>query len=272
MATFFTHEEGSILLRLLIAHLLTDFFWQPDKWVRGKEGRIWSSKYLWYHCILTGIVAWIFLWNVHLWWAGLLIMFLHMLIDGIKSTLSRRINESGNYTAEKKAKIGLKLFTIDQLSHILVLVAIWLFVIDGYDRAYLLLKKTLPDYRMLLHAAGYLFILEPVGYFIGFLTRRWSSELNMEDSLNDAGRWIGMLERILILTLVYMGQFAAIGFLITAKSLLRVIDRPDKSTTDPGFVQPFSSRKHTEYVLIGTFLSFAIALGTGLVINYFLGF
>lgn len=271
MTTFFTHEEGSILLRLLIAHLLTDFFWQPDKWVKEKESRIWSSAFLWYHCLLTGIVAWIFLWDIHLWWAALAIFFLHFLTDGIKSVVSRRINKGVNHTAEKKAKMGLKLFTIDQFCHVLALIAVWLFIIKGYDRACLLLKKALPDYRLLLHVAGYLFILEPVGYFIGYLTRRWSGELNVEDSLNDAGRWIGMLERILILTLVYMGQFAAIGFLITAKSLLRVIDRPDRSTIDPGFVQPFSSRKHTEYVLIGTFLSFAIALGTGLVINYFLG-
>jgi hypothetical protein len=271
MTTFFTHEEGSILLRLLIAHLLTDFFWQPDKWVKEKENRIWSSKFLWYHCILTGIVAWIFLWDTSLWWAALAVMFLHLLTDGVKSTISRNINKNGHYTVEKKAKIGLKLFTIDQLSHILVLIAVWLFIIKGYGRTYVLLKKALPDYRLLLHAAGYLFVLEPVGYFIGWLTRRWSGELNVEDSLHDAGRWIGMLERILILTFVYMGQFAAIGFLITAKSLLRVIDRPDRATTDPGFIQPFSSRKHSEYVLIGTFLSFAIALGTGLIVNYFLG-
>ena len=271
MTPFFTHEEGSILLRLLIAHLLTDFFWQPDKWVREKGSRTWSSKFLWYHCILTGGIAWIFLWDIHLWWAALLITLLHLLTDGIKSTLARRIDKKVNHTAEKKAKIGLKLFTIDQLSHILVLIAVWLLIIKGYGRIAVLLKKALPDYRLLLYAAGYLFILEPVGYFIGSLTRRWTGELNEEDSLPDAGRWIGMLERLLILTFVYMGQFAPIGFLITAKSLLRVIDRPDKSTVDPGFVQPFSSRKHTEYVLIGTFLSFAIALGTGLVINYFLG-
>jgi hypothetical protein len=272
MAGFFNHEEGSILLRLFVAHLLTDFFWQPDKWVKGKESRVWSSRFLWYHCLVTGMVAWIFLWDIHLWWAALLILVSHLLIDGIKSTMGKRINGRVSYSGEKKAKLGLKLFVIDQFSHILVLAVVWLFIIKGYDSVYLLLKKALPDYRILLHISGYLFILEPTGYFIGFLTRRWANELNAGDSLNDAGRWIGMLERILILTFVYIGQFAAIGFLIAAKSLLRVIDRPDKAAIDPGFIQPLSSRKHSEYVLIGTFLSFAMALATGLIVNYFLGF
>jgi len=89
----------------------------------------------------------------------------------------------------------------------------------------------------------------------------------MEDSLKDAGRWIGMLERILIITFIFINQYIGIGFLIAAKSLLRLIDKPENAF---GTSKPFSSRKHTEYVLIGTFLSFAIAILTGLVINWLL--
>ena len=130
-----------------------------------------------------------------------------------------------------------------------------------------MIREILPNYRILLRFFGYLVMTAPVGFVIQFLTRRWAAEINSGDSLKDAGRWIGILERILILTLVYIHEFGAIGFLITAKSLLRVVDKPFVPGNEPSLTKPFSPRKHTEYVLIGTFLSFAIAILTGLFIN-----
>ena len=130
-----------------------------------------------------------------------------------------------------------------------------------------LILRYLPDYRILLVVFGYLLMTNPVGYFIQFITKRWVKDLNIEDSLKDAGRWIGMLERILIITFIFINQYIGIGFLIAAKSLLRLIDRPESPIAP---AQPFSSRKHTEYVLIGTFLSFAIAILIGLAINWLL--
>jgi len=72
--------------------------------------------------------------------------------------------------------------------------------------------------------------------------------------LRNAGRLIGITERFLVLTFMLLNQFAAIGFLIAAKSILRF--------------QGKESIK-TEYVLIGTMLSFGLAIGTGLVIQLF---
>jgi hypothetical protein len=127
------------------------------------------------------------------------------------------------------------------------------------------------SYNFWLRGFGYLFVTTPVGYIIHFLTRKWNNDLTTNDSLPNAGKWIGILERILILTMVFIDQFSAIGFLVAAKSILRVTDKPDKPSIDPTMGRPFSSRKHTEYVLIGTFLSVGIAIFTGLVINSLLG-
>jgi hypothetical protein len=55
------------------------------------------------------------------------------------------------------------------------------------------------------------------------------------------------MERLLAFVLVLLGQFTAIGFIIAAKSVLRYGDRTPK----------------TEYVLIGTLLSFGIAFALG---------
>jgi len=259
MIAAFTHEEGSILIRLLIAHCLTDFFWQPNHWIKGKKEHIWKSKYLFYHILLTGLVAWIAVWDLSYWPAIAILMISHWLIDGLKLKISQR--------SIRSSWEDLMLFLADQFLHVVVIVMIWLFVIKGWPRIQILGGMLRSDYRILLRILGYLVVAGPAGFIIQFLTRRWSAELNLEDSLPEAGRWIGTLERILTITLVYTNQFAAIGFLITAKSILRIIDKPDKPVSEPGLVKPFSARKHTEYVLIGTFFSFTIALITGLIIN-----
>lgn len=67
-----------------------------------------------------------------------------------------------------------------------------------------------------------------------------------------SGSLIGSMERVLMIVLVVLSQYEAIGFLITAKSILR-------------FSESSGSEK-SEYVVAGTFLSFAIALALGLLV------
>jgi hypothetical protein len=256
--TPFSYEEASILVRLLIAHCITDFLLQPNKWIADKKRRIWNSKYLWYHGVLTGAVAWLFIPHLNLWWAILFVIITHTITDGWK------------LTAERKQGSKLSFFLIDQLIHVIILVITWLLIIDGWKQMNVFLHAYLPNYRILLRVLGYLLMIGPVGYIIQYLTRKWIYELDPDDSLKEAGKWIGILERVLTITFIYISQFGAIGFLVAAKSILRVIDKPDKPSSEPTLIKPFSSRKRTEYVLIGTFLSFTIAILTGLVINWLL--
>ncbi|HLV52538.1 MAG TPA: hypothetical protein VKY29_00860, partial [Cryomorphaceae bacterium] len=53
-------------------------------------------------------------------------------------------------------------------------------------------------------------------------------------------------------------QWAAIGFLMAAKSIFRF-----------GDLTRAKDRRLTEYILIGTFLSFGIALAVGMLYRYF---
>ena len=256
--TPFTYEETSILVRLLIAHCITDFLLQPNKWIVDKRRRVWKSRYLWYHGLLTGALAWLFIPQINLWWAVLLIIITHTITDGWK------------LSTEKKRGSRLTFFLIDQLIHITIIVILWLWIINGWEKINVFAHTYLTNYRILLRVLGYLLMVGPVGYIIQFLTRKWFFELDPDDSLKEAGKWIGILERVLTITFIYIGQFGAIGFLVAAKSILRVIDKPDKPSGEPTLIKPFSSRKRTEYVLIGTFLSFTIAILTGLVINWLL--
>ena len=63
------------------------------------------------------------------------------------------------------------------------------------------------------------------------------------------GFWIGCTERLVILTFILANHYDAAGLLIAAKSILRVSDQ--------------QARKQTEYVLLGTLLSLAIAIAIG---------
>lgn len=85
----------------------------------------------------------------------------------------------------------------------------------------------------------------------------WSKTLsqNEDESLNNAGKYIGILERILVFSFILVGKWEAIGFLIAAKSVFRF-----------GDLKESKDRKLTEYILIGTLLSFGIAIGTGLLV------
>jgi hypothetical protein len=60
------------------------------------------------------------------------------------------------------------------------------------------------------------------------------------------GRAVGILERGLVLTLLLLGDYLAVGFVMAAKALFRY-----KSIEDP---------EKAEYLLIGTLASFALAV------------
>jgi hypothetical protein len=67
------------------------------------------------------------------------------------------------------------------------------------------------------------------------------------------GRAIGSLERALALTLVLLGEFGAIGFIVAAKALARF--------------KALEDREFAEYFLIGTLASLMLALGVGVAVR-----
>ncbi len=76
---------------------------------------------------------------------------------------------------------------------------------------------------------------------------------SVSDQEYNTGRVIGVLERIFIYLFALSGQFAAIGFILTAKGIVRY--------------KEFENRTFAEYVLIGTLLSALLALLTALLVR-----
>lgn len=68
----------------------------------------------------------------------------------------------------------------------------------------------------------------------------------IEPGLEQAGRWIGYLERLMIVTMILANAHNGVGFVFAGKAIAR-----------------FQSREQTEYYLLGTFASFAWAVVLG---------
>ncbi|MDD5556861.1 MAG: hypothetical protein PHN82_06385 [bacterium] len=105
--------------------------------------------------------------------------------------------------------------------------------------------------------ASYIVALFPVGWLINAFLSRYELEIELEKGLKNAGKYIGLLERFLIVTLVWAGEISAVGFVIAAKSVFRFGEIKDKE-----------NRKLAEYILIGTLASFSLALAIAYIFRW----
>lgn len=241
--------EILIFIRLLAAHILADFVFQSKSWIEDRTKHLFKSKYLYFHIGILGILTYLFLadWNEFI--VPAIIMVTHLFIDIWKS---------------KKGDTAFY-FILDQSAHLLVLIAAWLYYIDGFFDMVPVINNLLSSSGFWIVSVGYLMVIWPVGFLIANITTRWQQEIANEEQeslsgLQNAGMWIGRLERFIIMTLILLNQFSAIGFLIAAKSIFRFRGRINTPV----------DRKEAEYILIGTLLSFSIAIILGVIVTYLL--
>jgi hypothetical protein len=236
MFNLFTHLQAIVLLKLIAAHLISDYFLQPLAWVKDKETKKIKSIKLLYHIIVTFITVWLFSGK---FLVSLFIGITHYGIDLWKI-----------YNKDKT----IKSFVLDQILHLAILIISWLYLINGFEQFSKILFSSANDFKILVLVTAYIFCTFPLGIIIGLATKSWRDEItiNKADSLNEAGKWIGIFERILILTFVINDHYDAIGFLIAAKAILRFKE---------------SEYKLTEYVLIGTLISFTLTILLGIMVK-----
>ena len=89
------------------------------------------------------------------------------------------------------------------------------------------------------------------GFVVAAVLRPFSEELGTQQGLADGGQIIGYSERLLIYVFVMADAPAAIGFLIAAKSIYSFGESSGKNR-----------HKRSQYVIIGTLMSFGWALLT----------
>lgn len=236
----------TFLLLQFLAHVLADYFLQSQKMANEKNSIGFKSRLLPVHAIIVFFCSWVLSFQVEFFVGAGIIAIIHYIIDGFKAK------------ANHHPVLWKYAFFIDQLLHCIVFVGVSLFFAryHGFE----------PLFEIPISATfvaiviAYLLCLRPANIVIKEVFR--SSQIDVAiaqqekaevldetDELPNAGKLIGILERVLTLTFIVIGQYQAVGFLIAAKSVLRYKD---------------TDTLKTEYVLIGTMLSFGIAVVLGI--------
>ena len=250
------------LLALVTAHLLADFPLQTRKMVQNKK----KPRYFLGHIAIVTVMTVLLTGSLdYRVWA--VVAVTHAAMDYIK------INRMGD---------GAGPFLIDQIVHLAVIVgvAVWRpdTVADGVIGTWATPVQTFAYQTMVLISAVVLTVMAGgivIGKLLDALAHQrdnagqtgqttqpghtapapaagHTGQAGADDEargLPGGGEYIGWLERGLTLLFLLIGQPEGIGFMLAAKSVLRFSDR--------------NARAHTEYVIIGTMLSFGWAIITG---------
>ncbi|WBV57394.1 DUF3307 domain-containing protein [Chryseobacterium daecheongense] len=230
-----------IFTKLILAHLLGDFILQPNSWVADKENSKLKSRYLYLHVLIHTALTFIFLWNLQLWWVAALVGISHFIIDAAKLIF-------------QNIKTKKRWFFIDQVLHILVILGVS-FYFEEFD------VTIFENQEFLKIVMAVLFLTTPSSIIIKILLSSWTpvaeAQNNIQtESLTSAGKYIGILERLLVFIFILVNHWEGVGFMVAAKSVFRFSD-----------LAQAKQRKLTEYVLVGTLLSFGMAVLTGILIK-----
>lgn len=230
---------------LLLAHFISDFILQTRGMIHDKREKGWKSPALAIHALTAALLAVVLAWEWEHWLViGITTLSTHWLIDVVKM--------------RSESFKSVRAFLLDQLAHVLVIVFLLFYLYPQLAILFVLHQDVVATWPVYL--LGLLLLYRPTGFLIEHAIAKWAFDpaANTDDSLPEAGKWIGYLERLLIFIFMLMGEYSAIGFLIAAKSILRFRDHAQQ-------------QKQTEYILLGTLLSFTLAILVSLFVKYLIG-
>jgi hypothetical protein len=251
MKTMFdiTATQSGVLLALLVSgHVLADFLFQPQALVEKKNHGWWLAVHA---LVVTLTQAAVVLPLVSTRALPLLLAIgvSHAAIDAAKIRL------------ERQRRNKLTTFTLDQAAHIAVVGVVWLaWLRIGPETLRFLppTSKVASFARVAVIAAAYALNITGGATVVAALLERYNLPATSgagAATTDEAsrGRVIGVLERILVLTLVLLQEWGAIGLVVAAKSIARFKDLEDRS--------------FCEYYLIGTLASMLMATLTGILVS-----
>jgi Protein of unknown function (DUF3307) len=224
-----------LILKITLAHLIGDFVLQTNKMVADIDSNAYKSKYLYLHAIIH-LMLLIVITNFEKQYIipAIILSFIHLLIDIVtKIVIKNKIS-------------SIKNLFLDQILH-----AITLSLFVDYFFKYEI------NVAILLNSKNYLLIIAliTITYVAAILIKKLMELFDYpipNDGLKDAGKYIGMLERLFIFVFIITSFWEGIGFLLAAKSIFRFGDLKEQKEI-----------KLTEYILIGTLVSFGIAILIG---------
>ena len=204
---------------------------------------------LWYWLTILLITIPIMSWKII--FMGITAAILHMSIDLLKYWYMFNLKKKNEMTLTKDRNI----FFIDQLFHLICLVSISYLVVMADESIYVYKFFTqlfdivgISKVSFASWIVALLIIHKPANIAISKLLVIYKPASNEEEKKdNNAGRFIGTIERIIMLIFISIGQYSAIGLVLTAKSIARY----DKISKEKDFA---------EYYLLGTLISTVVVL------------
>jgi hypothetical protein len=249
------HQLARAFVALYLAHLLTDFVLQSDRMVEEKRKRrfLGYAKHGGIHfftaLLMVGFAYPAWMRSLNCYVAVLGLTGVHLIMDWAKSSLA----------ASNKISDTVRPFVIDQVFHgATVFIAAWLMVrtpkselVAEFNRL-----QSHAD-RVLILIIVYVAVVFGGGYLVRYLTKPLlKGGLGASDEtpaqLQNAGMYIGWLERFLVLTALVLQSPGTVGLILTAKSIARYPE--------------FKSFRFTEYFLIGTLLSVSMGILGGILL------
>ena len=231
-----------LLTLFILFHIIGDFYFQTDKISKKKN---MQYKYVILHSIIYTTVFFvgsITIWSTQIVLVISILSVFHCIVDSLKYFYIKHINSPSKLSE-------LALYSIDQSLHITsFLIAAAFAACKGYDVSLLpwienmLVAINLSGWAALSWICILLIVCKPINISIKQMLVKYKPAQTNNNASNNAGAFIGSLERIIIALLLSVGQYSAIGLVLTAKSVARY----DKISKDQIF---------SEYYLLGTLLS-----------------
>lgn len=234
---------------LFLSHTLGDYYLQPQALAKLKSR---NTAYVLIHAAIYAAVMFlsVFLYPSRVYFQAIIISAsTHAVIDIIKQLfLNHKAKQS--ILSIKQERFA---YLIDQVLHMAIILACAIFTVsvetmDASLKAVSSWCSTqigINGYTLLSIIAAVLAVMKPANVFIQKILVTDKPSADTKTRLNYGGR-IGNLERFIIIVMLFLGQYAAIAIVFTAKSIVRFKD--------------FENRDFAEYYLYGTFLSVVTAI------------
>ena len=237
---------------LLVGHILGDFYLQTKGMAEKKES---SIKWVLLHCLCywgTMLLIGLPVISYQMILVVTMASILHLAIDTAKYSYLSVITRKG----KKTQVIERNVFFVDQIVHLfsLTLITYCMVINDIGIRELDIIESFfstigISEGLILSWILAVLVIHKPANIAIQKLLMVYKPENEEEDTKkdNNTGRFIGTVERMIMLIFLSIGQYSAIGLVLTAKSIARY-DRISKE------------KDFAEYYLLGTLISTVLVI------------
>lgn len=237
-----------MFLLLIFSHVLSDFLIQNNKTISLKKQNKWINIGYFRHFIEV-LLPMMLLYLIFDFQNTTILIFsvsgIHLFIDFFKKIITNSVKDKNKY----------KIFILDQMLHIasIFLLIYYLPKPKSININYYIFLISNSEYFKFVIVLIYVVIFG--GYLIqSFLAGLRLSPIKSTDLIlsesnvrnPNMGRYIGMLERFILLFLMLNGQYAGVGLVLITKSIARF--------------KQLENKEFAEYYLIGSLLSIAITI------------